>query len=83
MSPKAGYPFIAKAVRRVLQTEILPDGVYPSIDPDTYEGWYDLLIWNDENIEKPSKASLEAAIDEIRGELSASGTFYPEYDVIV
>lgn len=83
MSPKAGYPFIAKAVRRVLQTQILPDGVYPSIDPDTYEGWYDLLIWNDENIEKPSKASLEAAIAEIREELSASGTFYPEYDVII
>lgn len=83
MTAKAGYPFITKAIKRVLQTEVIPNGVFPSIDPETYDGWYELIIWNDSSVQKPSKESLENAIAEIRSELEVAGKFYPEYDVIV
>jgi len=81
MSVKAGYPYIAKAIRIALDVQHLPAGVYPSIDPDTYDGWYDSIVWYDESVEKPSKETLETIIAQIKEE-------HPEYasqqfDVII
>ena len=77
---KAGYPYVAEAVRRVLNVDSsgMPSGMYTAIDPATWDEWYEegLEIFEGD---KPAKADLEAKIAEIKAEREAAG----EVDFIV
>jgi hypothetical protein len=86
MSMKAGYPYVAAAVRRLLNvdTSSMPKAMYTAIDPDTCPEWYeDHFQWFDTEVEKPAKADLEVIIAELKAERQASGIVDESYDVII